>query len=146
MVNAPNLDENGEVIVGSGIVPLRFMQLPYLPCLSRFDSEDHPLKINVNNIAINRVKDITNMNRFFKQCNARVEPKKNKPVPTMKYAGITKKTFDKHPLPTTKHLYTHWVGSSRHAANNMVHVVPKRRLPYWESVHEFFNPEERDSE
>ena len=140
MVNSPNLDENGEVIVGSGTIPLRFMQLPYLPCISRFEGEDHPLKIVVNNIPINRVRDISNLNRYFKSQNDQAEPKKSKPVPSMKYAGISLKSFGRHPPAGAKHLFSQWVGPSRHAANNMVHVVPKHRLPYWRSVHEFFNP------
>ena len=142
VINRPNLDENGDEIAESGMFPLRFMQLPYLPCISRFESEDHPLKITVKNISINRVKDITNLNRFFKQHNARVEPKTSKDVPSMKYAGITSKTFDRTPPRDTKHLYSHWVGASKHSANKMVHVLPKRRLPFWRKVHEFFNPKE----
>ena len=125
---------------------MRFMQLPYLPCISRFNGEDHRLKVTASNNEIDRTKDISELNRFFLTQNAQVMPQKSKLPPSMKYAGIKKKTFGKTPGLETAHIFGHWVGASKHSSNNMVHIFPKRRLPYWRDVHNFFDPNEDTSE
>ena len=96
--------------------------------------------MNSKSIEIDRTKDISELNRFFLNHNAQITPSKKKVTPSMKYAGISKKTFAKNPGVNTLHIYTHWAGTSKHSSANMVHILPRRRLPYWRAVHDFFDP------